>query len=171
MAVLLIVISQADPILGQTSSENTSPEYAFDFWLGEWELTWQNGDGTTATGKNTVRRILGGHVIEENFEALTGDMAGYEGKSYSVYNPQTGEWKQTWVDNGGSYLDFTGDITDGNRIFHRTAFTAEGDRFLQRMHFYDITEDSLSWDWERSLDEGETWELMWRIQYRRSLAK
>jgi len=96
-------------------------------------------------------------------------MAGYEGKSYSVYNPQTGEWKQTWVDNEGSYLDFTGDITGGSRIFHRTAVSADDNRFLQRMVFHDITEDSLIWDWERSEDEGETWQLMWRIHYRRSM--
>ena len=171
ITVLVILISQAGPIMGQTGSENRSPKHAFDFWLGEWDLTWQNEDGTTATGKNKVRRILSGQVIEENFEALTGDMAGYEGKSYSVYHPQTGEWKQTWIDNEGSYLDFNGDITDDKRIFHRTAFTADSNRILQRMIFYDITEDSISWDWQRSMDEGETWELMWRIQYRRSSAK
>jgi hypothetical protein len=169
MTMLFIVLGEADPLRAQVSYANTSPAHAFDFWLGEWELTWQNEDGTTATGENRVRRILGGQVIEENFEALTGDMAGYEGKSYSVYNPQTGKWKQTWVDNEGSYLDLTGDIDGGNRIFHRTAVTADGNQILQRMVFYDITEDSLVWDWERSVDEGETWQLMWRIQYRRSL--
>ena len=169
MTLLFILSGQVSPILAQAFSENSSPEHAFDFWLGEWELTWQNEDGSTATGKNRVRRILGGQVIEENFKALTGDMAGYEGKSYSVYNPQTGEWKQTWVDNEGSYLDFTGDITGGSRIFHRTAVSADDHRFLQRMVFHDITEDSLIWDWERSEDEGETWQLMWRVHYRRSM--
>lgn len=170
-AVLIILVGQPGPILGQAGSGNKSPEHAFDFWLGDWELTWQNEDGTTATGKNRVRRILSGQVIEENFKALTGDMAGFEGKSYSVYNPQNGEWKQTWVDNEGSYLDFTGDITGGNRIFHRTTVTADNNRLLQRMVFYNITKDSLTWDWERSEDEGETWQLMWRIHYRRSEVK
>jgi len=171
MTLLFIQLGNAAPLLAQAGAANTSPQHAFDFWLGEWELTWQNEDGTTATGENRVRRILGGQVIEENFEALTGDMAGYEGKSYSVYNPQTGEWKQTWVDNEGSYLDFTGVIAGGQRIFHRTAITADNDRILQRMVFHDITEDSLVWDWERSVDEGETWQLIWRIHYLRSLEK
>ena len=87
MTLVFILSGQISPILTQASAVNTSPEHAFDFWIGEWELTWQNEDGSTATGKNRVRRILGGQVIEENFEALTGEMAGYEGKSYSVYNP------------------------------------------------------------------------------------
>ena len=171
MILIFALVGKADPISAQADPANTSPDQAFEFWLGEWELTWQNEDGSTATGKNTVRWILGGEVIEENFEALTGDMAGYEGKSYSVYNPQTGEWKQTWVDNEGSYLDFTGDISGGNRIFHRTAVNADKNRFLQRMVFHDISDDSLIWDWERSEDEGETWQLMWRIHYQRSLEK
>lgn len=167
-ALLLIIIGQPNQLLAQTGTENKSPDHAFDFWLGVWELTWQNEDGTSATGKNKVRRILGGKVIEENFEALNGDMAGYEGKSYSVYNSQNGEWKQTWVDNEGSYLDFTGDITGSNRIYHRIVDDADGNRMIQRMVFRDITEASLIWDWERSENEGETWQLMWRIHYRRS---
>jgi hypothetical protein len=171
VAALLILIGLPGQVIGQTGTENTLPEHAFDFWLGEWDLTWQNEDGSTASGKNRVCRILDGHVIEENFEVLTGDMAGYVGKSYSVYNSQTGEWKKTWVDNGGAYLDFTGDIDGGNRIFQRTAITSNGNRFLQRMVFYDITEDSPSWEWQRSEDDGETWQLMWRIQYRRALVE
>ena len=33
------------------------------------------------------------------------------------------------------------------------------------MVFYDIGENSLTWDWESSLDGGETWKLQWRIFY------
>lgn len=39
-AVLLILIGQFNPIHGQAGSEYKSPEHAFDFWLGDWELAW-----------------------------------------------------------------------------------------------------------------------------------
>ncbi|MDZ7691908.1 MAG: hypothetical protein U5K69_12405 [Balneolaceae bacterium] len=37
--------------------------------------------------------------ILENFEATSGSMYGYEGKSFPAYDQDTGTWKQTWVDD------------------------------------------------------------------------
>jgi hypothetical protein len=37
----------------------------------------------------------------------------------------------------------------------------------QRMTFFDIAPDSLTWDWEQSEDSGTTWDLKWRIHYKR----
>ena len=44
----------------------------FDFWVGEWNLTWKDPDGSTATGTNIITKILDGTVIQENFTGLTG---------------------------------------------------------------------------------------------------
>jgi hypothetical protein len=35
------------------------------------------------------------------------------------------------------------------------------------MVFYDIKKDSFTWDWEGTQDGGETWNLLWRINYTR----
>lgn len=132
----------------------------FDFWVGEWNLTW----GDDGQGHNVIRPIMGGCVIEENFSAPSG---GYFGKSVSAYAVQQGIWKQTWVDNNGSYLDFTGGM-EGNQMILRRQFTnAEGQAVMQRMRFYDIEKDHFDWSWERSLDEGQTWEPVWQIHYER----
>lgn len=148
-------------------SELEPPEY-FDFWLGEWNLTWENADGSAGKGTNRIERVLGGRVIQENFSAEGGPMDGYVGRSWSVYSPRTGEWKQTWVDNQGGYLDFTGKIDGDRRIFQRSAVDPQGNEIMQRMVFYNITRDSLTWDWERSNDGGQTWQLQWRINYSRA---
>lgn len=42
-----------------------------------------------------------------------------------------------------------------------------GSRAVNRMAYHDIAPDSLVWDWEQSLDDGKTWQLMWGITYRR----
>lgn len=148
-------------------SELDSEEY-FDFWVGKWDLTWEDADGTTAHGTNHIERVLNGKVIKENFEAQTGAFEGYIGKSYSVYQPQFETWKQTWVDNQGGYLDFTGDFNGNKRIFKRKGMNPQGKEMLQRMVFYDITENSFTWDWEISEDDGDTWQLRWRIYYERA---
>lgn len=149
------------------SLQDLKPEAYFDFWVGDWELAWKDADGDTALGVNRIERILDGHVIKENFEALSGDLTGFEGKSYSVFNPRTGKWKQTWVDNEGGYLDFTGRIDGNNRVFERKGVNPQGGEILQRMVFHGITEDSFRWDWEISEDNGTTWQLRWRIFYSR----
>lgn len=134
---------------------------AFDFWTGEWDLTWSGKDGQTVTGKNLVRAILDSCVIEENF---TGP--DLRGKSVSVFNKRRGIWQQTWVDNNGGYLDFTGGFSGGKMVLSRSADTPQGKR-LQRMTWYNIAPDSLDWNWEISADEGATWKLAWHIHYRR----
>lgn len=152
----------------QTSHNELKPEQYFDFWVGTWDLSWEDFDGTIARGTNHIERILDGKVIEEKFEAYSGTYEGFKGMSYSVYNPRTGEWKQTWVDNNSGYLDFTGEFDGKKRIFKRKGVNPQGKEILQRMVFYDITDNSLTWDWEISEDAGETWQLRWRIFYERA---
>jgi hypothetical protein len=155
------------PVYSQESPVDLEPEQYFDFWVGEWELTWNNADGTEGAGYNVIRKILNGNVLEENFTATSGNNSGFAGKSWSVYDKRTGTWKQTWVDSNGGYLDFTCEPEGEKRIFKREGIDRTGKPILQRMVFHDIANDSLTWDWEVSFDKGETWTLRWRIFYRR----
>ena len=86
-----------------------------DFWVGEWDLTWPgNNAGETAHGTNSIRRILDGCIVEENFSG--GEALHLRGKSVSIFDAIAGKWKQTWVDNEGGYLDFVGESKDGQMI-------------------------------------------------------
>jgi len=158
---------QANIVYGQMEIDELNPEEYFDFWVGTWELTWEDADGTTARGTNHIERVLDGKVIKENFEAHSGAYKGFTGKSYSVYNPRSGEWKQTWVDNSSGYLNFTGEFDGNKRIFKRKGINPQGKELLQRMVFNQITENSLTWDWEISENGGDSWQLRWRIFYER----
>jgi hypothetical protein len=140
----------------------------FDFWVGEWDLTWQDNDSTVGKGKNIIKKILNDQVVYENFSGLTGQYKGFEGKSYSMYDRLSGQWKQTWVDNQGSYLDFVGRTEGKNRIFERSFMGPNGNEVRQRMVFHDITEDRFIWDWQYSTDEGITWLTNWQIFYKRT---
>jgi len=132
----------------------------FDFWLGEWDLTWSD----TVHGSNTITADLDNCVIVERFDGYPG--TPMRGMSVSTYNKNTGKWHQTWVDNQGGYLDFTGEFADGKMILSREA-TRDEQMFLQRMVWFDITADSLLWNWENSIDNGETWNTLWAIKYKR----
>lgn len=133
------------------------PEHLFDFWLGEWEARW-NEDGL---GTNRVTRILDDKIIQENFSA-----PDLHGLSFSVYDAERHLWCQTWVDNNGSYLDFTGNFEDNKMVLVRDAIV-RGEKCKQRMVWYDIKANRFQWNWERSDDGGQTWRTLWHIQYTR----
>lgn len=139
----------------------------FDFWVGQWEVSWDEQDGKTGRGKNRIVKILDNTVIQENFRIEEGTSKGYLGTSISVYNAKTRTWHQGYADNQGAYFNLTGERTGDKRIFKTEPVTRNGKQFIQRMVFYDITHRSFIWDWESSDDGGTTWKLNWRIRYTR----
>ncbi|MBK5305759.1 MAG: hypothetical protein JJD92_03635 [Frankiaceae bacterium] len=136
---------------------------AFDFWLGRWEVT-DAAEGSIGT--NTIRRILGGAVIEERFAIAGPDGKPYRGRSHTAYVEGRG-WCQTWVDTTGLYLDFVGAATDGGMTLERTA-ALDGKPVTQRMQWSDITADSLVWQWMRAPEGSDEFELLCRLDYRRT---
>jgi hypothetical protein len=143
-------------------------ETAFDFWEGTWAVSWTEGEGKVGKGMNIIEKILDGKVLQENFEIKEGQNAGFKGKSMSVFNTNTKTWKQAWVDNQGGYFDFTGMIEGDKKMFQTAARNLpDGSTRIQRMVFYDILSDKFTWDWELSNDGGKSWNLQWRINYKR----
>jgi hypothetical protein len=132
----------------------------FDFWLGEWALTW----GEAGQGTNRITAVLDNRVIQEQFDGTPA--IPLQGLSVSTYNTTLEKWQQTWVDNSGSYLDFVGEFADGKMILSREAML-QGKPIKQRMVWYNIAEQTLDWNWERSDDGGETWQIVWQIHYQR----
>jgi hypothetical protein len=146
-----------------TSNPGAAPAARqFDFWLGDWDLTWDGGHGT-----NRIRSVLGGRVIEEQFHSA--DMT-LDGMSVSVYDEALDRWQQTWVDSQGSYIHLTGGW-QGDRMELRAERLRGGRVVLLRMVFDQIAADRLEWSWERSEDAGQTWSPLWQIHYQRSTSR
>jgi hypothetical protein len=141
------------------------PEWKqFDFWLGDWELSYKAADGRTLRSRNKVTKILDGCVLLEQFAGAPGTRL--DGHSVSTYDRNVKRWKQTWVDNSASYLDFTGGFAEEKMILVRDA-ERQGKKFKQRMVWQDIRADALKWLWQRSDDGGATWSTQWEIDYSR----
>jgi hypothetical protein len=146
----------------------TGPGYDdFDFWVGEWTVQWRTADGRDAHGINRIRRTLDGCVIVEEFDGTPG--GPLKGISVSVYDARRKVWKQTWVDNQASYLDFEGGrVEDANQRLVLSRTTVVNDQPIQqRMVFRDVSANALTWDWQRSRDGGARWETQWTIRYSR----
>jgi hypothetical protein len=154
-------VAQTAPLHGCDSPESRQ----FDFWVGDWELSYKGPDGKVAASRNRITRILDGCVLLEQFAGAPGTKL--DGHSVSTYDRNTKQWKQAWVDNTGSYLDFTGGFADAKMVLSRDA-ERQGKRFKQRMVWQDIRADSFKWLWQRSDDGGSTWSTQWEIDYRRA---
>ena len=152
--------AQAPPAYGCDSAESKQ----LDFWVGDWELSYAGTDGKPVTSRNRVTKILDGCVVLEEFAGGAG--TPLKGHSVSTFDRATRRWKQTWVDNTGSYLDFVGGTDAGDTVFAREA-ERQGKKIRQRMVFREVQRESLKWLWQRSDDEGKTWSTQWEIAYRR----
>jgi hypothetical protein len=144
-------------------SDSNHPEDSearqFDFWLGNWDCTW--GDGERAV--NRVTAILNGCVIQETFDASP-DLRGL---SLSVYNKVQQVWQQTWVDDSGSYWAFRGIFRNGEMCLATDDLLPDGRVVQRRMTWYNIGPQEFDWRWDKSEDGGATWLTQWQVHYRR----
>jgi hypothetical protein len=160
VAIAALSSGRTTPCAAQTPPAPDPRAAQFDFWLGDWELA----SGGQPTGTNSITKEFDGAVIIEHFSGSAATKLN--GMSVSVFNRTTGKWQQTWVDNQAGYLDFTGEFADGKMILSRSA-VLKGKEILQRMVWANITPDSFDWSWERSDDNGASWQVVWPIHYTR----
>lgn len=150
-------------VFGFSAQSQELEKELFDFWIGDWNLTWTNQDGTIGKATNSISKILDEQVLWENFEA-EGQNA-LKGMSHSVYNAKQKTWKQTWVDNQGSHIVLNGALMQGNPVFITEPAETNHGTIQFRMVFSEISPNSFIWDWQRKTDDA--WESSWKIQYAR----
>ena len=177
LSALFLVVLTVPAVFSQQASQPAAPQAPpnpcatpqqkqLEFWVGEWDATWPGAKaGEVGHGTNSVRRILDGCVVQENFSGE--QSAPLRGTSVSIFDMNAGKWKQTWVDNQGGYLDFVGEFKDGQMVLQREATGRDGAKFQQRMVWKNIAANAFDWSWEASHDGGKTWQVQWPIHYTR----
>ena len=86
--------------------------HQFDFWIGEWEVF----SGEDLAGTNSIRPILDGCVLHENWTGARGS----KGSSLNFFNPSSGKWQQFWVWKNGTTLELSGEFKDGRMVLEGT---------------------------------------------------
>jgi hypothetical protein len=164
-AVLIgLLMITAMRVLGQSAPLSPCADVQFkqlDFWLGDWDGRWDASPGTPAgQGSNHITRTYGGCVTEEHFEG-----GALKGHSVSTYFVGSKNWRQTWVDNQGGYIDLEGG-PDAAGNFVLTTLPRPDSAKANRMVFTDIKTNSFIWRWQATQD-GKTWADSWVIRYTR----
>lgn len=114
----------------QTTTCNccTENHAAFDFWVGEWEVTSANG---SPAGKNTITKEEDGCLLREDWTSAAGS---FTGTSFNYYNQGSRQWEQLWVDNQGQQLKLKGNRTGNQMILASEEFKGnDGELYTNRI--------------------------------------
>jgi hypothetical protein len=136
----------------------------FDFAHGHWHThatqvqdPFEGGTHkVTLDGTKTSYPLWGGKGWVEEIEA-DGPDGHWEGMTFFVYNPKSGQWSQTYVDSSGEIEAPTiGSFKDGRGELYGTE-TYKGRNVLVRGIWSDITAYSHHFEIYLSQDGGRTW--------------
>ena len=152
----------------------TGPPYReFDFWVGDWEVRSAAGQ---LLGRNRITRRHGGCVVLEEWESATGG----SGSSFNIYDQQTKQWHQFWVDatgtnwlssdKQGNPLTLRGGIRDGAMVMtsHPDTLPSIG---LTRATWRPMPGGGVRQTFESSTDGGKTWAVSFDGFYTKAPAR
>lgn len=140
----------------------TSPESGqLDFWMGKWKV------GGPGAGPNAVSRVhmeLDGCMVVESWDGGR----GHRGENMLVYSADDKEWHGMFADNEGRVHIFTdGKAADGAAEFTGPSRGPNGETVLNRVRIVRVSADKVQQLWQKSQDNGATWETEYRGEYTR----
>lgn len=135
--------------------EHTPEARQLDFWIGTWDVFAPNGQ---PQGTNRIEKMLRGCALLENWTSG----GGRDGKSLNFFDPQRKTWRQVWVSDGGSVLDYrAGEYHDGAMRFSGVTLSPQGDTVLQKLTFYNVSPDTVRQVFEQATSRGGNWTVTW----------
>jgi hypothetical protein len=140
----------------------------FDFNLGVWKshitrlahpLTDSN-ESIELNGTVAVRKVWDGKAWLEEMEA-DGPKGHWEGMTLFLYNPQSHEWSQTFVNSSQGVISgaLTGSFHEGRGELY-SQDTVNGRAILVRGTWSNIAADSHRYQEAFSTDGGKTWQIV-----------
>jgi len=153
----LLLMQDAAPPPPPVATNPTPPcaaeEYqAFDFWVGDWDVTVNGGDQQVATSR--IEKLANGCAIRETWMPLQGG----GGTSISTRDPDSGTWHQLWVGSVPGRVFFEGGPVDGNMVLTGYWGTDnDGVAQLIRMTYTAREDGTVRQHGEVSTDHGASW--------------
>ncbi len=132
-----------------------------DYWLGNWRI---GAEGSSGNAHSTVALSLDKCLVVENWDGGR----GHRGQNVFGYSADDKSWYGMFADNEGRVHVFTsGKVADGTAEFAGTSRGSNGESVLNRVKVTRLTSDKVEQTWEKSRDNGATWNLVFRGEYSR----
>ncbi len=143
-------------------------------WDAEVEMRTQGGSWqSSAPGVWVWKYAIGGFAVSDLWYQGADNLPGYlahMGRDYlltanRVYDVANKKWKVAWMANGaGKSMGMDFGTFDANLADGEIVMSSPADMYgMQRVVFYELSEDSFRWKSEYSTDEGKTWNTVMRM--------
>ena len=136
---------------------------AFDFWLGNWQVT---TSADNAIRHNKISSINNGCTLLEEYSTPS----GYLGKSLNIYNKQTQKWHQTWTDNSGLLLKLDGGLVGESMVMKGITKGSSGIAILNKITWTPSKNGTVRQFWQTSVNNGKTWQVVFDGLYTKTPA-
>lgn len=140
------------------------PAYAaFDFWLGEWDVTDPQG---AVAGRNVIAKVEDGCLVTESWTSARGP---YTGRSLNYYDAGKRKWVQNWVDTTGTTITIEGGLVDTAMALVGTLADRDGNVTPFRGTWSPLPDGRVRQHFEQSTDAGKTWSTWFDGMYARAV--
>lgn len=141
----------------------SAPEYRqFDFWLGEWDVFPTGKANQVASSR--IEKLYGGCAVRENWMPKSNPGGG----SLNGFDSHDRLWHQTWIDNSGTRVEFSGGLVGRDMILTGLwrDLLGPGKDALVRMTYSPAADGSVRQLGEQSVDFGRSWQPSFDFTYR-----
>ena len=154
-----------------------SSEHDFDFLAGDWNVAHSRLNGRLAgssdwqafSGACSMRKLMGGRGnVDENVLHLPGGT--YHAVTLRAFDPETRPWAIGGLDGRAPHtldVPVVGRFENGVGEFLADD-TLNGQPIRVRFRWSDTQTDAPRWEQAFSADDGQTWEVNWRMQFTRA---
>jgi hypothetical protein len=150
------------PALAHAGACDDADHRAFDFWIGDWDVTNAANDKHT---HNVITREYEDCVIHEHY---TGPK-GYTGESLNAFDATRKVWHQTWVDSQGGLLVLEGGVRNGKMVLEGVT-PKDGRDVKQRITWTPNADGTVRQFWESANPDG-SWKTEFDGLYRKNNPK
>lgn len=147
---------------GSNSCAANSANRQFDYWLGKWKI---GSAGSKGDAHSIVTLSLDKCLVVENWD----DGGGHHGRNVFAYSADDKSWYGMFADNEGRVHVFTsGKVGGGKAEFEGTSRGPGGGKVLNRVKVVRLNAQKTEQTWEKSIDNGATWNFVFRGEYSRA---
>jgi hypothetical protein len=133
-----------------------------DYWLGNWRI---GTEGSSGNANSTVSLSLDKCLVVENWDGGR----GHRGQNVFGYSADDKSWYGMFADNDGRVHVFTsGTVANGTAEFKGTSRGPNGESVLNRVKVIGLNPNKVEQTWEKSNDNGSTWNVVFRGEYSRA---
>jgi hypothetical protein len=147
---------------GADTCATSTANRQLDYWLGSWKI---GAEGSSGNAHSTVSLSLDKCLVVESWDGGR----GHTGQNAFGYSADDKSWYGMFADNEGRVHIFTsGKIENGAAEFSGTSHGPNGESVLNRVRVTRLNPNKVEQTWEKSNDNGATWNVVFRGEYSRA---